>query len=56
MLAIAYSLTTGALISANSIIMRHYVKNVGFTPLQLNIDGYMISGCALAIMYLNTSV
>ena len=48
LIAIAYALSSGVLIATNALIMRHYVRVVGFSPLQLNIDGFMV--CAVVLI------
>jgi len=48
LIAIMYALASGVLFATNSLIMRHFVRNVGFTPIQLNVDGFMV--CAVVLV------
>ena len=48
LVAITYALSSGVLIATNALIMRYYVRVIGFSPLQLNIDGFMV--CAVVLI------
>lgn len=41
-LAIFFAILTGLCFSLNSFVMKYYVDKIGFTPFQLNMDGYMV--------------
>ena len=56
MIAIGYALATGLCYSLNSVIMRYYVRNVGFTVVQLNIDAMGMLGFFLLVMFCVTPV
>ena len=56
MIAIAYALATGLGYSLNSVVMRYYVQTVGFTVLQLNIDGFAVMALCLLGMFYVTEV
>jgi hypothetical protein len=41
-LAILFAILSGVCFSINALVMKHYVQAVKFTPMQLNLDGYMV--------------
>ena len=47
LMAIFYACFSGFLIGLNGLIMRYFVKQVGYTALQLNIDSFMLCGIYL---------
>ena len=56
MIAIGYALATGLCYSLNAVIMRYYVRTVGFTVVQLNIDAMGMLGVFLLAMFCVTPV
>lgn len=49
--AVFFALLSGVLIGLNGVIFRFYVVKVGYSALQLNIDGFMWSGLALSFLF-----
>ena len=54
MIAIAYAVASGVLFGVNALIMRHYVREVGFSALQLNVDGFMVCAVVLTCCFVVT--
>ena len=48
-ISVGFALAAGFFISMNSLIMRHYVKYVHFTSMQLTIDGLFLNGIIVAL-------
>ena len=42
MLSVFCAVLCGASFAVNSLVMKHYVKEYNFGPIQLNLDGYMV--------------
>lgn len=53
--AIFYALATGVGYSTNAVIMRHLIKNVGFTAVQLNIDGFALMSLVLLALFFTSN-
>ncbi len=54
LIAIGFSQLTACCFTSNSLISRHYIKNVKFNPIQLNIDGCVLSGCVFLTFFIFT--
>ena len=50
-LAIATALLTGVILTINAIVLRHYVKYIHISPLQLNFDGGLIQMAVLMVLF-----
>jgi drug/metabolite transporter (DMT)-like permease len=49
LLAVAVALSTGFTFAFSAAVMKHFLKDQGFTPARFNIDGSMISGCIMLV-------
>lgn len=54
LLAVMFAVLVGAGYSVNAVVMRYSVAQIGFTNLQLNIDGLMVMGAIFAALFVIT--
>ncbi len=52
--AILFAGLVGVGYSINAVIMRYSVTKIGFTNMQLNVDGLMVMGAIFGVMFFMT--
>jgi len=52
--ACIFGITTGFSFATNALIVKHFIKAAGFTPIQLSVDCIAVSGCLMLVMFMMT--
>jgi drug/metabolite transporter (DMT)-like permease len=51
-ISVFFAMLTGMAFATNAFIVKHYCKNVGFSPFQLTLDGNAVSAVPMIIGYI----
>lgn len=51
-ISVFFAMLTGIALATNAIIIKHYCKNVGFSPFQLTLDANAVSAVPMIIGYI----
>lgn len=54
-LSILFAIGCAFCYAINALIMKHFIKEVGFTPIQLNLDGFFVCSIYMAFCFFTTS-
>ena len=52
--ACIFGIATGFSFATNALIVKHYIRTAGFSPIQLNVDCIAVSGFFMLVMFIFT--
>ncbi len=54
MVACIFGIATGFSFATNALIVKHFIRTAGFSPIQLNVDCVAVSGFFMLVMFIST--